>query len=79
MNLQVLNYIKQQKQPKEEQKMADITQIDKNFAVDTEINKELLTFYDMEQPPFRIYGVSKENGYFRRIPEAVAKAVKEGV
>ena len=59
--------------------MADITQIDKNFAVDTEINKELLTFYDMEQPPFRIYGVSKENGYFRRIPEAVAKAVNVGV
>ena len=59
--------------------MADITQIDKNFAVDTEVNKEHLTFYDMEQSPFRIYGVTKENGYFRRIPEAVAKAVNEGV
>ena len=59
--------------------MADITKIDKNFAVGDVVNKEGLAFYDMEQEPFRIYGVKKENGMFRRVPEELAKNVNEGV
>lgn len=59
--------------------MSDITQIDKNFAVDTQVDKEHLTFYDTEQAPFRIYGVTKEDGYFRRMPQTVARTVNDGV
>lgn len=31
------------------------------------------------ESPLKIYGVFKENGKFRRIPEHVAKSVSEGV
>ena len=51
---------------REENKMVEITPIDKNFAVDAEINKEHLTSYDMEESTFRIYGVTRENGYLGR-------------
>lgn len=59
--------------------MADITKIDSNFQVQNKVEKENLVFYDIEQAPFRIYGVEKENGKFRRMPETVAKNVSEGV
>ena len=59
--------------------MSDITKIDKNFAVPTKVERPNMRFYNIEQEPFRIYGVFKENGRFRRIPEAVARSVSEGV
>ena len=59
--------------------MKSIAEIDKNLAVETSIKREGLHFYDAEQAPFRIYGVFKENGIFRRMPEKVAKSVSEGV
>lgn len=59
--------------------MADISKIDQNFAVGETVNRDGLVFYDMEQEPFRIYGVQKENGMFRRLPEEVAKTVNDGV
>lgn len=59
--------------------MKDIVEIDKNFAIETKIVRDGLTFFDPQQAPFRIYGVFKENGKFRRMPEAVAKSVSAGV
>ncbi len=59
--------------------MSDITKIDKNFAVKNEIQKEGFTFYSMEEEPFRIYGVFKENGKFRRMPQAIAESINNGV
>ena len=59
--------------------MSDISKIDKNFAVETEIEREGLTFYDIDEAPFKIYGVFRENGIYRRLPEEVAKSVSEGV
>ena len=59
--------------------MKNIAEIDKNLAVETKIEREGLCFYDVRQDPFRIHGVFWENGMFRRIPEAVAKSVSEGV
>lgn len=59
--------------------MKSIAEIDKNLAVETSIEREGLHFYDAEQAPFRIYGIFKENGMFRRIPEEIAKSVSEGV
>ena len=59
--------------------MKNITKYDKNLSVETSIEREGLHFYDVEQAPFQIYGVFKENGMFRRIPEEIAKSVNEGV
>lgn len=57
----------------------DISLIDKNFAVDNEIDKTGLAFYSAEDKPFVIYGVFREGDCFRRMPEAVAASVSQGV
>ena len=59
--------------------MRDISKIDKNFAVQTNIGKDDVVFYDPQQAPFEINGVYYDNGQFRRLPESVAKATNEGV
>lgn len=59
--------------------MNAIAKIDRNFAIETNIEREGLCFYDVEEAPFRIHGIFKENGCFRRIPEAVAQQVSPGV
>lgn len=59
--------------------MKNISDIDTNFKLKTDINKEGLRFYNCESEPFKIYGIYKENGKFRRIPEKVAQSVSEGV
>ncbi len=57
----------------------EISQVDKNFQIETEIKKTDIKFYDVKNLPFRIYGVFYADGAFRRIPESVAKATNEGV
>ena len=57
----------------------DISQIDKNFAVQTEINKTDIRYYDVLEDPFRVYGVYYHEGKFRRLPEEVARTVSDGV
>ncbi len=64
---------------KEEMRNSNISEIDKNLAVESTISRDGLHFYDAEWEPFRIYGVFKENGMFRRMPEKVAEKVSEGV
>ena len=59
--------------------MIDFTKIDKNFAVETKVERDNLRYYDIEQEPFKIYGVKKENGKFRRLPEKIAAGVSRGV
>ena len=59
--------------------MSNISKVDRNFAVKTDIYKKDIQFYNSEETPFKIYGIFKENGKFRRLPEKVAKAVSEGV
>lgn len=59
--------------------MKDISKIDKNLAVETNIVREGLEFLDVEEEPFRIYGVKMENGKFRRMPEKIAVTVSERV
>ena len=53
--------------------------IDKNFIVKTNIGKEDICFRDVEDGIFHIYGIFKEKGLFRRLPECVAKSVSNGV
>ncbi|MBR2042945.1 MAG: hypothetical protein IJ946_01245 [Clostridia bacterium] len=59
--------------------MFDIAHIDSNFKVETNIEKEDIRFYVVNQNPFKIYGVYYDNGKFRRLPEEVAKSVSVGV
>lgn len=59
--------------------MSDISKIDKNFVVETNIEKDDIRFYNADESPFGIYGVFRENGKYRRMPENVAKSVSEAV
>ena len=59
--------------------MFDISKIDKNFSVDTNIDKEDIQFYDADESPFRVYGIFRENDKYTRMKEEVAKKVSEGV
>ena len=59
--------------------MSNFEKIDKNFKVETTINKNDVLFYDPRELPFRIYGVYHEDGQYRRMPRAVAESVSEGV
>ena len=56
-----------------------ISEIDKNFEIQTQINKDDIEFFDIDSPPFEIRGVFKENGIYRRMPEKVATNISEGV
>ena len=57
----------------------DISKIDKNFKVETKIDREGLTFYDIDEAPFKIYGVFREGDHYVRLPADVAKSVSNGV
>jgi len=59
--------------------MNDISKIDKNFEIKTNIDKTDIKFYNIKAEPFQIYGVKPENGRYRRMPEKVAQDVSEGV
>jgi len=59
--------------------MKTVSTLDKNFDVKTDIDKDDIIFYNAEEAPFKIYGIFKENGLFRRMPEKVAKSVNECV
>lgn len=57
----------------------NISQIDRNFAIQTSLNQKNMKFYDIADKSFDIYGVFYENGVYRRIPKKIAEAVSEGV
>ena len=59
--------------------MKSISEIDKNFSIETSIKKDDICFLDAKEKPFEIYGIFYDNGKFRRLPEEVAKAVNDGV
>ena len=59
--------------------MKDLSKIDKNFKIETKIEKQGIRFYSIEESPFKIYGVFKENGKYCRMPSEVAKTVSENV
>ncbi len=59
--------------------MKTASEVDEALKVKTAVSEEGTDFYDVLEPPFRIYGVFYENGKFRRIPEETAKITSEGV
>lgn len=61
--------------------MNDLSKIDKNFAVESVLQKDGIAFYDVRKEPFEVYGLCdyKNQPIFRRVPEDVAQATSEGV
>ncbi len=59
--------------------MFDISKVDNNFKVETQIEKKDIKFFKIDEAPFKIYGVFKENGKYRRMPDNIARNVSEGV
>lgn len=57
----------------------DISKIDSNFKVKTNIVRDSLRFRDVEEEPFRIYGLLRENDRFCRMPGNIAKGINDGV
>ena len=57
----------------------NVAQIDRNFAVQTSLDLDDVKFYNIEEEPITIYGLFRENGCYRRVPQAIAETVSEGV
>ena len=58
-----------------------IGEFDRNLAAETAEISGGIRFYDVEEPPFRLYGLraEKADGRFCRMPKERAEAVSEGV
>ena len=59
--------------------MENIAELDKNFKIETKIEKSDIKFYNVRSAPFKVYGIFYAGDRFRRLPEAVAKSVSKGV
>ena len=59
--------------------MKNIADIDKNFKVETKLDIKGIKFFDIENEPFKIYGVSKMDGVYRRMPKEIAESISGGV
>ena len=57
----------------------NITEIDKNFKVETSFEREGLVFKNVLEEPFRVYGVFHDGEIYRRMPDDVAETVNPGV
>lgn len=57
----------------------NISEIDKNFKVETKIKKDGMKFYDSKLAPFKVYGLFHDGKKWCRLPEEVAKNVSDGV
>ena len=59
--------------------MSNISSIDKNFEIKTNIAKSDVRFHNVLSLPFRVDGVFYEDGKFRRMPRETARSVSPGV
>ena len=59
--------------------MSFIEKIDPNFQVGATLGRDDLHFYPVEQPPFSVHGLMREDGQFVRMPKKVAETVNDGV
>lgn len=59
--------------------MSNISEIDKNFKVETNIEREGLEFFKITEEPFRVYGIMRDEDRWARLPSKVATTVSEGV
>ncbi len=58
--------------------MADVSTFDSKLRVEA-MARDGLSFYDVRQEPFGVYGVFYEEDRFRRMPREVAESVSEAV
>ena len=59
--------------------MINISQVDANFKIETEIDRDGLRFFDAKTEPFKLCGVFHDGKLYRRIPEALAKSISEKI
>jgi len=59
--------------------MSNIAGIDKNFKIETKINKPDLKFHSVLEAPIRVHGVYYKDDKFRRMPSEIARTVSPGV
>ena len=57
----------------------ELSQIDKNMAIQTVTEKDGMVFYNPDNAPFRIYGVTRYGERYYRLPAEVAETVSPGV
>lgn len=58
--------------------MKNIADIDKNFKVETKLDKSDIKFYNVKEYPFCVFGLIYDE-IFRRMPEDIANKVNDGV
>ena len=64
----------------ESSEFMDIAKVDKNFAIETNIEREGLTFFKVgETEAISVHGVFFEGGCFRRMPMALAESLNPNV
>ena len=56
-----------------------IEEIDKNFALETKLNKSDIEFCSVREKPFCVYGLMYEDGKFRRMPKSVSDSLGEWI
>ena len=59
--------------------MARLQDLDPNFSVKCDFNPEEFDFYNVEEAPFVVEGLLKEENGFCRLPSALAEQVNPGV
>ena len=61
--------------------MSNISEIDKNLKIETEIHRDGLVFFNSKSEPFRVNGLiyDEDTGSFVRMPKGVAKTVSPSV
>ena len=57
----------------------DFTKIDKNMKVETKIERDGLTFYDIDKAPVNIHGVYREDDRYVRMPRELAESVNDSI
>lgn len=59
--------------------MSNISEIDRNFAVDDNVKRDDMGWFDPKQPPFLLHGLLFDEQGYKRMDSNVAKCVNEGV
>ena len=59
--------------------MKTVADFDKNFLVETKINRDDVEFFNPLQAPFKLYGAKHDGMRYARIDMDVAKSVSDGV
>lgn len=57
----------------------DFTKIDKNMKVETKIERDGLTFYDIDKAPVKIHGIFREDDRYVRMPRELAEGVNDSI